>query len=91
MTKIVVVLDARTPLYRYVHKNGAHFYTTRLDEIGTGTCPLYRYNGSDQHFYTVDPCEIGVVKPGMVGLSGYQLEGIAGYVMTTYPCETATC
>ena len=42
------------------------------------TTPLYRYwqaNGSD-HFYTINPDEIGITTPGKVGKFGYTSEGI---------------
>ncbi|CAF4551747.1 unnamed protein product [Rotaria socialis] len=54
-------------------------------------CPLYRYWKSGQHFYTVDPCEIGVAKPGSIGSHGFKSEGIAAYVLTTFKCETIAC
>ena len=56
-----------------------------------GTCPLYRYYRPDQHFYTVNPCEIGVVRPGVTGVNSFKLEGIAAYVYTTFQCGTPAC
>ncbi|CAF3936813.1 unnamed protein product, partial [Rotaria sp. Silwood1] len=55
-----------------------------------GTCPLYRYLNHD-HFYTVNPCEIGIIIPGLIGSNGYKLEGIAAYVLTTFKCDTIAC
>ncbi|CAF4348635.1 unnamed protein product [Rotaria socialis] len=55
------------------------------------TCPLYRYWKPGQHFYTVDPCEIGVVKPGSIGSHGFKSEGMVAYVLTTFKCETIAC
>ncbi|CAF1545411.1 unnamed protein product [Didymodactylos carnosus] len=54
-----------------------------------GTCPFHRYYNSqyNQHFYTVSPCEIGVTVPGLVGKYNYKYEGIAAYVITSYPCD----
>ncbi|CAF1461411.1 unnamed protein product [Didymodactylos carnosus] len=54
-----------------------------------GTCPLYRYikNREQRHFYTVNPCEIGSITPGVVGQHGYRFEQIAAYVVTSYPCN----
>ncbi|CAM4747855.1 unnamed protein product [Rotaria magnacalcarata] len=59
----------------------------------SGACPLYRYCywKPSQHFYTVDPCEIGVVKSGLIGAHGFKSEGIAIYVLTTFKCETIAC
>ncbi|CAF4927865.1 unnamed protein product [Rotaria socialis] len=54
-------------------------------------CRLYRYWKSGQHFYTVDPCEIGVAKPGSIGSHGFKSEGMVAYVLTTFKCETIAC
>ena len=46
-----------------------------------GTVPLYRYyNGANHdHFYTINPHEIGTVVPGVTGRHGYTSERIAAY------------
>ncbi|CAF1413762.1 unnamed protein product [Didymodactylos carnosus] len=59
-----------------------------------GTCPFHRYYNLqyNQHFYTVNLCEIGVTVPGQVGNFNYRYEGIAAYVITSYPCnKTIVC
>ena len=44
--------------------------------------PLYRYwqSTSSDHFYTINPKEIGTVTSGQVGKYGYISEGITCYV-----------
>ena len=43
--------------------------------------PLYRYWNSSvsDHFYTINPNEIGTTTPGQTGKYGYVSEGIAGF------------
>ena len=51
-----------------------------------GTVPLYRYwAGGDaiDHFYTINPLEIGTTTKGERGAHGYVCERIAGYCFPT--------
>lgn len=47
----------------------------------SGSVPLYRYYQAEHHdhFYTINPHEIGTITPGKVGRHGYRSEGIVGY------------
>jgi hypothetical protein len=47
-----------------------------------GLLPVYRYyhSGHNDHFYTTNIGEIGVIKAGQTGNFGYKCEGIIGYV-----------
>jgi len=44
-----------------------------------GTVPLYRYWGSNDHFYTTNINEIGTARPGQRGKYNFVSEGVAGY------------
>jgi len=48
----------------------------------SGSIPVYRYycNRDSDHFYTVNPEEIGTSQPGLTSQNGYTCEGILGYV-----------
>jgi hypothetical protein len=46
-----------------------------------GTVPVYRYykGAANDHFYTTNVSEIGVVVTGATGTHGYVCEGVLGY------------
>ena len=50
-----------------------------LDTQVSGSVPLYRYWGNNDHFYTTNANEIGVTVPGFRGHHNYVSEGIVGY------------
>jgi len=48
-----------------------------------GRVPLYRYWGSNDHFYTTDADEIGTTTYGEIGHYNYKSEGVACMVLAT--------
>jgi hypothetical protein len=60
-----------------------------LDVQASGSVPLYRYWGNNDHFYTTNANEIGSVLIGVKGRHNYVFERIVGYCFPTQVAGTA--